>query len=138
MTRIAIPIFENKSFEPQVESLFAVALRRQFMRRGNVRIVPASEAEVVFKGTVIQFTVANIASLVGGTTLETAIQATIKIQCINTRTGAVVWQDSGLSYVSSYLQSQNPTETSDGRRNAIENCAQEIALRIYDRFYSNF
>ncbi len=138
MTRVAIPIFENKSFESQVESLFTVALRRQFMMRGHVQIVPAEDAEVIFKGKVISIIIADIAHLVGGNTLETRVTANLDIRCIDAKTGAIIWQDKNLSYSSSYLQSPNPTEAFDGRHNALENCAQEIATRVFDRFYSNF
>ncbi len=49
---IAIPVFENKTTEPNAGAIFAGALRQEFMRKGKMRVVPVENAEAVFKGTI--------------------------------------------------------------------------------------
>ena len=52
LTYIAIPVFENKTSEPNAGAIFAGALRQEFIRKGNMKVVPVEEAEAVFKGTI--------------------------------------------------------------------------------------
>src|SRR4030042_5538643 len=54
LQKIAIPVFENKTSEAELETLFAGALRHQFLVRGPFQVVSSNEAEAVFRGRIIR------------------------------------------------------------------------------------
>jgi outer membrane lipopolysaccharide assembly protein LptE/RlpB len=47
VTRIAIPTFKNKTFEPNIEVLMADATIKQFQEDGTFEIVPDNRAEAI-------------------------------------------------------------------------------------------
>jgi hypothetical protein len=49
LTKIAIPVFENKTTEPDAGAIFAGALRQTFMQKGCMKVVPVEE-DVILKG----------------------------------------------------------------------------------------
>jgi hypothetical protein len=143
--RIAVPLFENSSFVPELEIVFANALRRQFMLHGRAQVVPVENADVIFRGKVLSVGIAPATQRLLGddvsssVTAETLITVYVGIQCVDTRDGKVIWDVANLSFSANYLDTYSqPMLTFDNRRYALENIAQEISVRIYDRFYSNF
>jgi hypothetical protein len=138
LEKIAIPVFENKSSEAELETLFAGALRHEFMVRGTYRIVPTAEAEAVFRGRIMRLYTTELAHREPEDTIETRIYITLDIRCVDTKTGAVLWQDNNLSEFSSFLQHRDPILAYQDRRRAEAIIARRVAERIHDRFLSNF
>ncbi len=138
LQKIAIPVFENKTSEAELETLFAGALRHEFMVRGSYQIVPVAEAEAVFRGRVISISTAELAHTGPEVTIETRLFITLDVRCVDAKTGAVLWQDNGLSEFGTYLQNPNPIVAYEGRRRAEATVARKLAERIHDRFLSNF
>jgi hypothetical protein len=138
LQKIAIPVFENKTSEAELETLFAGALRHEFMVRGSYRIVPAAEAEAVFRGRIIRLYTTELAHAAPEATIESRVYIVLDVRCIDTKTGAVLWQDNNLLEFAAYLQSTDPIVAYEGRRRAEASIARKLAERIHDRFLSNF
>jgi outer membrane lipopolysaccharide assembly protein LptE/RlpB len=138
LKRIAIPVFENETAEPDLGSLFAGALRRQFMQRGGMVVVPSEQAEAVFKGRVIGLHASAVSHREVEQTIETRLYATLEIRCVDAKNGAVLWQDPKLIYYKVFTQATDPMASFDNRRQALAYLAEEMAIRIHDRFLSNF
>jgi hypothetical protein len=145
---IAIPVFENKTTEPDAGAIFAGALRQEFMRRGNMKVVPIEEAEAVFKGTIKSISVLSAAHNPVGVvsnriTVESRITVVLDIRCEEKKSHKTLWSDPYLSYYKIYevnnssLQTQ-PISGFENRENALDFLAQEMSTRIHDRFLSNF
>jgi len=138
LQKIAIPVFENKSSEAELETLFAGALRHEFMVRGSYQIVPVAQAEAVFRGRIIRLFTTELAHRQPEETIETRVYIVLDVRCLDTKTGAVLWQDNNLSEFASFLQNPNPILSYEGRRRAEASIARKLAERIHDRFLSNF
>jgi len=146
LVRIAIPVFENKTSEPNAGAIFAGALREEFMRKGSMQVVSVEDAQAVFKGTVkniqIQAVAHNPVSAVSNRiTVENRLFITLDIRCEEKETHKVLWRDPAFRYFKVYLLSDNPMEPITGFENreaALRFLAQEMSTRIHDRFLSNF
>ncbi|HBZ56484.1 MAG TPA: hypothetical protein DEO88_13855 [Syntrophobacteraceae bacterium] len=138
MQKIAIPLFENKTSEAELETLFASALRHQFLLRGPFQIVSSKEAEAVFRGRVIRIETLDIAHRGVDSTLETRLLISVDVRCIDTKSGAVLWQDNNMVQYGNYLQDASAITAYENRRRAEAIIARKIAERIHDRFLSNF
>lgn len=149
LRRIAIPVFENSTSEPQLGSMFADELRKQFLRRGDLQVVALDEAEAVFKGRITDIYTSSVAHRAfekrfqTRLTLEARLYITLDIRCEDARTGSIIWRDS--KFTGSRVFGQNPDPanpdpivTFDNRRLALEYLARDMTTRIHDRFMSNF
>ncbi|MHC1725143.1 MAG: LPS assembly lipoprotein LptE [Syntrophobacteraceae bacterium] len=145
---IAIPVFENKTSEPDLGAIVAGALRQEFLRKGNMKVVPADEAEAVFIGTVTSIQAHSVAHRPSDVvsdriTVENRLYITLDIRCEEKTTRKVLWRDPSFQYHKVYRLSgisSQPDGLSgfENRRNALDFLAREMAVRIHDRFLSNF
>ena len=145
---IAIPVFENKTSEPDAGAIFAGALRQEFIRKGTMKVVPIEDAEAVFKVTIkhigIQAVAHNPVSLVSNRiTVENRLFVTLDIRCEEKTSHKVLWADPSFRYFKVYQVSNNtlqpdPITGFENRQGALSFLADEMATRIHDRFLSNF
>lgn len=149
LTLVAVPVFENKTTEPNLGAIIASALRRQFMQKGPIRIVPVEEAEAVFKGTVLSVGVNAVAHHPTRTvasdriTVENRVFLTLDIKCQDKKTGKILWSNPRFTYHKVYRLSKDPLNPNplgefESRSAALEEVSQEMAIRIHDNFLSNF
>lgn len=93
LQRIAVPVFENNTAEPELGSLFAGALRKEFMKRGSMNVTPVDEAEAVFYGTITRLHTVSVAhrDIVEASgirlTLESRLHVTMNIRCVDSKAG---------------------------------------------------
>jgi hypothetical protein len=148
LTCIAIPVFENKTSEPNAGALFAGALREEFMRKGTMRVVPVEEAEAVFRGTITGISIAPIAhhavsAVSNRLTVENRLYITLNIRCEDKKSHKILWQDPAFRYFKVYEVNDNPLQPDpitgfENREDALRFLAVEMSRRIHDRFLSNF
>lgn len=144
LTCITVHVFKNNTSEPNAGAIFAGALRQQFMRKGDMKIVPEDQAQAVFEGTVKRIFIIAVAHSPVNTvseriTVENRIYMFINIRCVDKRTHKVIWQDSNFNYYKVYeVNETQPLTGFENRQNAILYIADETARRVHDRFLSNF
>jgi hypothetical protein len=148
LTCIAIPVFENKTSEPNAGALFAGALREEFMRKGSMKVVPVDEADAVFIGTIMSISIVPVAydavsAVSNRIALENRLYLTISIKCEDKKTHKILWQDTRFQYWKVYQVNVNalqpdPITGFQNRQDAIQFLAVEMSRRIHDRFLSNF
>lgn len=136
--RIAIPVFENNTSEPDLGALFAGALRGEFLARGRMEVVPVEHAEAVFRGRITSINATAVAHRNADDTIQARLYITLDIRCEDARTGQVLWQDPGFTYYKVFIQNPVPMVTFDNRRGALDYLAREMAVRIHDRFLTSF
>lgn len=146
---ISIPVFENKTSEPDLGSMFAGALRQEFIKRGNLQVVPLDQAEAIFRGTITSIYTSPVGhrdlpiNFGNQVTIQTRLYLVLEIRCIEVKTGRVLWQDPNFTYFKVYRQLDRPNNPDpvfsyDSRRETLEYLAKEMSSRIHDRFLSNF
>ncbi|HOV87083.1 MAG TPA: LPS assembly lipoprotein LptE [Syntrophobacteraceae bacterium] len=143
LTKIAVPLFENKTSEPELESLFATALRKEFLQKGSMQVVPVDQAEAIFRGTVKSISTSAVSHLEVEKTIESRLYVTLDIRCEDARDGTILWQDRNFTYYKVFLQylspkNPNPIIGYESRRAALEFLAGEMSVRIHDRFLNSF
>jgi len=149
LRKIAIPVFDNATSEPDLGSLFAGALRRQFMQKGNLQVTSVEDAEVIFHGRVTNIYTSAVAhqdtarSLQSQLTIEARLYVTLEIRVVDPKTGSVIWSDPNFTYWKVFRQVSDtvhadPMVGYDNRREALQFLADEMSIRIHDRFLSDF
>jgi outer membrane lipopolysaccharide assembly protein LptE/RlpB len=148
LTCISIPVFKNDSSEPNAGAIFAGALRQQFMRKGDMKVVPDDQAQAVFEGAVkriYSYPVAHspVTTVSQRITVENRLYMTVSIRCVDKKTHKVIWQNPNFTYWKVYEVNNNslqpqPIAGFENRQSAIQYIAQETARRVHDLFLSNF
>jgi hypothetical protein len=90
--KLAIHIFENKSFEPNIEIKYTDYSRNEFAAGSGAQIVQASESpDLVLKGEVLSVVLPTLVFSITEGTQETRATATVRVTVEDTRTGKVIW-----------------------------------------------
>jgi hypothetical protein len=145
---IAIPVFVNKTTEPNAGAIFAAALRNEFIQKGNMSVVSVEDAEAVFIGVVSNIHIIPVAhnpvtQVQNQVTVVNRLVITVDIRCEDKKSHKVLWRDASMHYQKIYKVNDNPLEPNpivgfENREAALDVVAEEIASRIHDRFLSNF
>jgi len=138
LRNIAIPVFENDTSEPDLGSIFTSALRKEFITKGNLQVVPLEQAEAIFRGRVTNISTSAVAHREAEQTIQFRLYVTVEIRCVEVSSGKVLWQDPHFSYYQTFIQGADPNVAFDNRRATLEYLAQQMSIRIHDRFLSNF
>lgn len=141
LRKIAIPVFQNNTSEAGLEGRFTAALRNEFILRSQFQLVPVEQAEVIFHGRITNISASRVAQREVQATIESRLFITVSIRCVEVKTGQVIWQDPQFTYYRTFSQpgsGADPALLYENRRKAEEFLAEEMAVRIHDRFLANF
>ncbi len=134
---LAIPTFENQTFEPGVEIPFTNGFLREFIQDQRVRVVGRSEADSILEGVIKAFQIHSVSYDRSGIALE--YQTTIVIDLtLKGKNGEVLWTEKNLSESRVYRASTHILISESNKAEAIHSLARFMAERIRNRFFYNF
>lgn len=131
--RVAIRALRNDSFEPGLESLVNEALRREFLRRGALRIVDdPDQADLVIGGSVLPVTWSSRAFSSVNFAIE--YEVTLRLRLEVTRPGgeALRIDPTALAESELYLASADVEVARKNREEALRRVASTLAGRVHD------
>jgi len=133
---VAIETPANNSFEPGVEYLIADALRREFFRRGAVRVVddPAA-ADLVLGGRVrdVRTSGRSFSSVVFA--LEYELVLTLDLTARRSDGSPLPIDRSSLEETEYYLASADVEATRKNRHEAIRRLTKVLAQRVHESLF---
>ena len=135
---IAIPYFENASYEPGLERYMTEALADEFVKSRTVSIVGEGDADAVIRGKVELFKEFVIAYDKDDSALEYLIQVELDVTLEKRDTGEVIWRNKNLSHFEEYRVSSEIAVTEANKGHAIKKAAVEMAERIHDSIIEGF
>jgi Lipopolysaccharide-assembly len=131
--RIAIPLFENNSFEPNLEVKYTAYTRHEFAAGSGAQVVTASEeADLILKGLIITVILPTLTFDINRT-LETRTTVYVNVSVQERQTGKMVWNQtvtaSSEFFVTDDLQFNRVLQT-----RALEQAGRLIAEDLAARF----
>ena len=133
---VTIRTFENASSEPNAELMMTEALRKEFLRRGGLRLVADSDrADLLVEGKVLPIVTAprSFSSIV--LALEYEVQVAIEVQ-VRRRDGTDLAIDArSLGETEIYLASSDVEAGRKNREEALRRISQILAGRIVEAIY---
>ena len=133
---LSVPIFDNKSFEPQVQALITDTFIKQLQADGTFPITGEDQAEAIVYGTITDVERTQTKSVVGDVLASAEFQLTLKIhiQVLRAGTGeSLVNKDfSGESYF--FVGSDLPTQERQAIPIAAEDCAKQVTTFLTEGF----
>jgi hypothetical protein len=131
--RVAVEPLRNDSFEPGVESLVTDALRREFLRRGGVQLVPDPElADLVLGGAVLP--IVSRADATTSVAFAIEYELTLRLDLSVTRAGeeAVALDRRSLQKSEFYFASSDVEVQRKNRQEALRSASSAIAGHVHD------
>jgi hypothetical protein len=133
---ISVPIFDNKSFEPQVQALVTSAFIKDLQTDGTYPITGEDQADAIVHGTITDVIRTQTKAVVGDVLASAAFQITLKIhiQVLRGGTGLVLADKdfSGQAYF--FVGSDLPTQERQAIPVAAQDCAKQVTAFLTEGF----
>jgi outer membrane lipopolysaccharide assembly protein LptE/RlpB len=131
ITSVAIVPLENRTTEPNLTSIFTSALRREFIIRRDVEVVPEEQAEAWLQGSITDINVGSSAYDIQGRATEYDITVTLGLRLIRRSNNAVLWKGDKIAGTWHYNASYDVIVNEGNKDAAIEKIAADLAEKIY-------
>lgn len=133
---LSVPIFDNKSFEPQVQAVVTDTFIKQLQTDGSYPITGEDEADAIVHGTITDVIRTQTKSVVGDVLASAEFQITLKIHIQVQRGGTgdvLVTKDfNGQAYF--FVGSDIPTQERQAIPIAAEDCAKQVTAFLTEGF----
>lgn len=155
-TKVAVPVFKNRTQEPIIETYFTNSMLGEFQKAKIVDVVPQSLAEVIVEGEISNLRISRQGFLKAGDLsnlpqeTDLATEYVILVECqVRVRRvhdGEILWQNlfrgeraySAAKITTPGLNSANPLYNLSARRQNFELMAQDLMAEAYARMTENF
>ena len=135
---IAIPYFENKTYQSGLERYVTEALVDEFVKSRTIAIVSEGEADAVIRGVIEEFREYVSAFGKDNNALEYGTFLTLSVTLEKKDTGEVLWRNKGLTHIDDYLVSSEIAVTEENKEQPILLSSRELAVRIHDSIIEGF
>jgi Lipopolysaccharide-assembly len=133
---VSVPIFDNKSFEPQVQALITDTFIKELQTDGTYPITGEDQADAIVHGTITDVIRTQTKAVVGDVLASAEFQITLKIHIEVLRGGTgqiLVNKDfSGQSYF--FVGSDLPTQERQAIPIAAQDCAKQVTAFLTEGF----
>ncbi len=130
---VAIETLANESYEPGIEYIVADAFRREFLRRGAVRLTDdGGGADLVLSGSVLPVETAGLSLSSVILAIEYQLTLSLAIQATRLDGTEVPIDSRALRESERYLVSGDVEATRKNREEALRRVAAVLAERVHD------
>jgi len=137
---IFVQLFENRTSEVGIESVFTDELINEFTSRGNAAALreSAERSDAVLTGTIKQVDIVNISKISEMIVSERRVIVTVDASLVSPG-GKTLWRINGVSGTSTYAVDQDFYEITEGnKRTAIGVAAGKISEMLYNSLIEDF
>lgn len=100
---IFIPDFDNKTTRFQAEQFVTYAVRDEFIKRSNLKLVDnRSKADSLLEGEITQFDVKPISATKDRTANLYRVRILLSVKFVDLKTDTIIYESKNLSYVDTY------------------------------------
>lgn len=138
ISTIAVPYFKNKTFEPELESIFTQAFVNEFIESKRLRVVDREQADVILYGTIKQLFEDTISYDRDDKAQEYRLRVTVDLVLEKRQTGTVVWKRINLRQADEYSVDTRIIASEAAKREALQRLAQDLAERAHDSIMQGF
>jgi outer membrane lipopolysaccharide assembly protein LptE/RlpB len=133
ITSLAIIPLENKTKEPNLTAIFTSALRREFIFRREVEIMPEEKAQASLQGSITSISIGSTAYDQEGRATEYQITITLDLRLVRQGNKEILWRGDKIQGTWHY-KTPAPLDVmanEGNKNNAINKIAADLAEKIY-------
>jgi hypothetical protein len=137
-SRIAVPLFENRSQEPRLENALTEAFRDRIQALPCVSLCSGGQADALLKGRILSVETYTVAVEERFFAMQYRMRVVMAVSLVRTEDGEVLWQDDRLEEEVSFYASSDALLFKDNREEALLALASRISQRAVDRIAFGF
>jgi hypothetical protein len=134
---IAVPMLENKTTRPGIETFFTGDLTYEFTRSKVLHVVKEETADSVLSGSIVSLRTETITQTADYQSDERRATITLSL-ALKRKDGKVIWANNALSDDEIYKVSDDRLTTDQNEREAIETISERMAEKIHNRILEDF
>lgn len=134
---IAIPVFANKSFKPNLEAILTGSLVDEFAWRNGGTVVGEDAAQVVLTGTILSYAVSPVSYTAADRIREYRTTVTIEATLREKESRRVLWKGSE-SFSQDYPANTNIALQQNSEDAAIREICRKLARQVYQKITEGF
>lgn len=135
---IAVPIFENRTLQPNVDSIITRAVVQALATDGRLRVVRRADADALLEGQVTGYSVGAIAFNQALNIQEYRLGVTLNLTMRDLRRNTVLFQQAGVAEQADFRVVGPVSTTIDLEEAALTQAADVIARNIVSLVISRF
>jgi len=138
MAKIAIPTFQNRTGQPNLENEITQQLTRDFLVDGRLELTNPDQAGAILQGTIVQYLLTPLLLDVHNTPQQYKMRIIMHLSLKDTQAGKSLWtednwEENTTYYVNNSLGIRPETEQ-DARRRLITQLSRRIVSRVIEGF----
>ncbi len=135
---IFISMFENRSAEVGIESMFTSDLTNEFiLKRKDDLASSEDQAEGVLKGIIRSISEKGISQTGLGTSVEREVVVTVAIRVID-QNEEILWRDNNIIAREVFAVGSSEEDTEQNKKDALVNLSKRLAQQIHNRLIEDF
>ena len=137
---IAIPAFQNETFQFKIEQLLTTSVMEEFLSRTSYRIQSQPEgSDAVLRGVVTALYSSPIVFDPGsGRTTEVLMTVNLRVTLVDTKTSQVLYEANDLLFRESYEISTDPRVYFGENQPALDRLSRQVAASLVSTLLGNF
>jgi outer membrane lipopolysaccharide assembly protein LptE/RlpB len=137
VTRVAVAMFENRSFETGAEAVFTSALMTELVQSSDARVVDRGEAEAVIFATIKSITLGALSRTSDDAVVERQVSAVLDLKVVS-KDGETIWSVQDFSESEVCTVSDENVSDEAAKREAVREIADRVSERIISKMRDNF
>ena len=129
---IAVPAFQNETFQFKIEQKLTTAVMEEFLSRTSYRVQSATEgSDAILEGAVTSiYSGPIIFDTNSGRTTEVLINVSLRVRLVETATGQVLYEANDLLFRESYEISTDPNMYFGENQAALDRLSHDLAATL--------
>jgi outer membrane lipopolysaccharide assembly protein LptE/RlpB len=137
LKRVFIPIFVNKTGEPQIEREITRTIRQEFMSDGRIKMVSRSRADAILTGEILSYVLTPLSFDTKDNVTEYRLNMTIHITLRDIKKKKIIFQES-INADKEYLVTESIASSEIGKQEALRKASKDFALELLDLITESF
>jgi len=133
---VSVPIFDNKSFEPQVQAVITDTFIKELQTDGTYPITGEDQADAIVHGTITDVLRTQTKAVVGDVLASAEFEITLKvhIEVLRGGTGQVLVNKDFSGQAFFFVGSDLPTQERQAIPIAAQDCAKQVTAFLTEGF----
>lgn len=135
---VAVPVFVNKSLQPDIAGPITVAVAQAFASDGRLRVVPVPEADTILEGEIVSYRLDLVGFDAQANVQAYQVVVTLNVRFRDVRAGAMLWQQDGLEGIADFRAPAAVAATFTRQDAAVARAAVQLGRAIVARAVDRF
>jgi Lipopolysaccharide-assembly len=132
ISTISVPIFDNRSYQPQIEALVTTSVIQAVQNDGTYQVTSEDRADAIVRGTILGVDRFQARSVVGNVlaSAEFVLQLRLRIQVFSTKTNTLIATRDVVGQTSFFAGPDIPTQQSQAVPIAAQDAARQAVVYL--------